>query len=287
MKYRYFLILLITIIIGISFADTTFVTVGSPLFMNSIPFWGANYDGFRFQILYLQNEINHWGHIIAFGLSSTSDQPSYFYNVKVMLCHTSVNQLYTEFNDNYAGNTPVIILEKDSLLVGTGQNLTWYYFPASFDYNNIDNLLLEITWRGDAGSTVRFWRNPNGSLRRCYAPSDTAKSGSVDNVNAYYANIGFVETSIVEVPGIIKPNFTIEPSIGCGPFHIKYSGQNYQKAEVEILDVCGRLVKRLEPMKSGTNQEATWYPENRSEGIYFCQIIANGYTATHSLKLLH
>lgn len=287
MKYRYFLILLVTMIIGISFADTTFVTVGSPLFMNSIPFWGATYDGFRFQILYLQNEINHSGHIIAFGLSSTSDQPSYFYNVKVMLCHTSVAQLYTEFNDNYAGNTPVIILEKDSLLVGTGQNQAWYYFPASFDYNNIDNLLLEITWRGDAGRTVRFWRNPNGTLRRCFATSDTAKSGSIDNVNAYYANIGFVETGVVEGPSIIKPTITIEPSIGEGPFHIKYSGRDLGNGRVEILDICGRLIKRLEPMKSGNNHVVTWYPENTSEGIYFCRVSANDYRFIQSLKLLH
>jgi hypothetical protein len=286
MKYRHILILLVVIIIGISFADTTFVTVGSPFRMNAIPFWGLNFDAFRFQVLYLQSEINHSGRIGAFGLCSTTNQPSSFYNVKVMLCHTSVTQLYTEFNDNYAGNTPVIILEKDSLLVGTGQNLTWYYFPADFDYNNTDNLLLEISWRGDAGSTVNFWRNPNGSLRRCYAPSDTAKSGSVDNVNAYYANIGFVETGIVETPSIIKPTFTIEPSIGCGPFHIKYSGQDLEKIKVEILDICGRLVKRLELVKSGNNHETTWHPENTSEGIYFCRVIANGYATIHGLKLL-
>ena len=78
------------------------------------------------------------------------------------------------------------MFEKDTALIGNTS--TWYYFPCAFNYNNTDNLLLEIQWRGDAGQQVRFQRNANvGNIRRvwCY-DNDTAAVGQSDAVQGYY-----------------------------------------------------------------------------------------------------
>jgi len=259
-----FVLLLVAASAGLCLADTTWVSVGAPYTQNALPFWGASYDAMRFQTLYMQADINQSGTLAAFCLYSTEDAPSWFYDVRVKLCHTSVTELGTEFAANYGGNSPKTILDADSLLVGTGVNTTWYYFPADFNYNNTDNLLLEIAWRGDQGQTVRFWRNANGATRRLYAPNnDTAAYGSVDGVMAYYARLGFLPTGVSEPrsPAQIEPGLTVAPTLGRPPFRLTLPGPG---ADVVVCDVMGRELERV-PVHGS---EAIWNPERASPGAY-------------------
>jgi hypothetical protein len=183
-----------------AFADTTWVAVGSPVTPNSIPFWGENNDSYRCQWLYYQAEISQAGDIVAVGLYSTSDAPAAFGMVTVSCCHTPLTSLTTSFSDNYGGRSPQVLFEADTLLVGTGIDTSWYYFPGTFTYNDTDNLIVEITWRGDAGATERFYRNGNDSTyRRCSAPSDTASVGSIDGVMGDYIRFGFLLTGVEEL----------------------------------------------------------------------------------------
>ena len=91
-----------------AFADTTWVAVGSPANLNSIPFWGGSYDGYRCQWLYFQSEINQAGDIVALGLYSSSDAPAKYYHVTVSCCHTPLTDLTTTFSDNYSGRSPQV-----------------------------------------------------------------------------------------------------------------------------------------------------------------------------------
>ncbi|MEO0082196.1 MAG: hypothetical protein ABIL25_07895 [candidate division WOR-3 bacterium] len=264
-----------TVLVAPVLADTTWVTVGSPYVKNSIPFWGSNYDAMRFQALYLQSEINQAGTIVAFCLSSTEAAPAWFYKVRVKLCHTSVSQLGSEFAANYSGNTPQTILDVDSLLVGTGSNGTWYYFPAGFNYNNTDNLLLEIAWRGDAGQTVTFWRNPNGTNRRLFAYNDDeAQYGTVDNVMAYHARIGFVPTAVTEpkLPVSQPPLFEVRPSVGRPPFRVLVNG--VVSGELAVCDITGRTLERLPVVGNGWAGEAVWNPANIRAGVYLVRPVS-------------
>lgn len=252
-------------------ADTTYVTIGSPFRQNAIPFWGQAYDAMRVQLLYLQSEINHAGRIVAFGLNSCGDPPGEFYKVRVRLCHTPVTTLGPEFGDNYGGNTPVEVFTRETLLVNTGPNGNWYEFPVVFDYNNTDNLLFEIAWRGDNGRTITLWRNANGDTRRCVAYDDTAKTGAPDNVNAYYARIGFIPVGL-ESPSFVDRIPTqpvVIPRVGRAPFTLRAAGGDELTAR--ILTTDGRLIEPV-PLLRGTG---TWHPKNAAAGVYLCRIGTN------------
>ncbi len=260
-------------------ADTTWVEVGTAYTPNSIPFWGTSYDAMRFQALYLQEDINTAGEIVAFGMHATADPPSEFYKVKVLLCHTGAESLKAEFASNYGGNTPQLMLEKDTLVVGTGQNYSWYDFPCSFVYNNTENLLVEISWRGDAGARVRFYRNGNGDYRRAWAYNDTATHGSVDNVEAYYARFGFLPVGAEDERVIgARPVLSVTPSHGAGGFVIRAEGAVASARYADVHDVTGRFVERLLLRSGGTGRYVTWDAANASAGVYFVRLEDAGRT---------
>ncbi len=288
MKRSIVVLFLLVLATGPVLADTTYVEIGSPYIKNAIPFWGDVHDACRLQLLYLQSEIDQAGTIVAFGLCCTEDAPSWFRKVRVKLCHTPASSLVSTFQANYGGNTPQTILSADSLLVGTGQNLTWYYFPSDFVYNNTDNLLLEITWRGDEGRRVRVWRNPNGADRRCHAMNDTAVSGTVDDVEAYYARIGFTPTGATEPReiGLMPLSFNVTPTHGRAPFRISGSTLLAGKPELTIWDPTGRLVERLNPVLNQGRLEARWNATGIPAGVYLCRLQSGASCATRVLTLM-
>ncbi len=289
MKRMSVILVMVAVLAGPALADTTYVEIGSPYVKNCIPFWGDWYDAYRVQLLYLQSEINHAGRIVCFGLSSTEDSPGRFYNVTALLCHTSVSALVSSFVANYGGNTPVVILQADTLIVGTGQNLTWYYFPSDFEYNNTDNLLLEISWRGDEGRRVKFWRNPNGSTdRRCSTPNDTAKYGSPDDVQAYHARIGFIPTGVAEPKEQLpaRSSLSITPTHGPPPFRISCKGQLSGEPQLTIWDATGRLVDHLEPALISGQLEATWAAQGIPAGVYLCRLESSSGSTTATVTVV-
>lgn len=250
-------------------ADTTWVTVGSPVTANSIPFWGSSYDAMRFQTLYLQSEINQPGEIVALGWMTYSDPAAAFYNVRVSLCHTPLAALSDSFEKNYSGGQPQVMLEKDTALIGEPNN--WFYFPCSFDYNNVDNLLLEIKWRGDAGQQVRFQRNNNqGNTRRVWAyNNDTAAVGQSDAVQGYYARIGFLPTGVTG-PGEVRCRaaLRVEPTIGRNRFLVRL---DFDAREVRVLNTAGRTVARL-----GAGNAVEWDATAAPAGVYIIQARSTG-----------
>jgi hypothetical protein len=244
-------------------ADTTWVTVGSPVTANSIPFWGNGYDAMRFQTLYLQSEINQPGEIVAIGWMTYTDAPSPFYDVRVSLGHTGLAALGDTFAKNYGGNQPQLMFQKDTLVVGNPND--WYYFPCLFSYNNADNLLLEIQWRGDAGQTVRFQRNANtGNPRRAWCSNnDTAAVGQTDAVQGYYARIGFVPTGVGELREVpARAALRVEPTLGRSRFAIRLDAP---ALELRVVDIAGRPVADLAP------GAAEWNAASVPAGVYVIQ----------------
>jgi hypothetical protein len=241
-------------------ADTTWVAIGSPASLNSIPFWGAGYDAFRCQWLYHQSEISQAGDIVAIGIYSSADAPAEYYHVTVSCCHTPLTDLTTNFSDNYGGKSPQILLQAETLLVGTGASQTWYYFPGTFSYNDTDNLIVEITWRGDAGVTERFYRNGMSSFyRRCIAYSDTASSGTRDTVMGNYIRLGFLQTGVEELENRGVSSEKGGATIARGVLHLPLSLSPLLPQS--LLDISGRRVLDLKP---GANDVSRLNP-----GVYF------------------
>ncbi len=161
------------------------VTIGTRAAGNSIPWMGQGAAAMRFQCLWFQNDINYGGYVNGVEFAYQSGRPpAAFNNVRVWMCHTNKSALVATFDDNYAGNTPVPVMDKLTLtLSGTG----WYDMGIDankFSYNNRDNLLMEIRWFGDSETNLYCWRS-EGTAARVYAKSHTATSGAVENNSQY------------------------------------------------------------------------------------------------------
>ena len=200
--------------------ETIEVIIGVQATGNYIPFWGNSYDACRFMTLYLQSEINVAGEIVTLSFMPSGSNVGTYNDVRISLCHTSVTQLSTTFDNNYSGNTPVEVMTVPSLLVGNAGNV-WMDWDISFDYNNIDNLVVEIQWNSDNGVGVPIWRTTETVPRRLYAWDDMAITGAVGN-QCYYVKLAIStgpppdhDAGVVSIdaPGLnLMPNTTLDPT---------------------------------------------------------------------------
>lgn len=152
---------------------------------NRAPWRGGGGNAIRWQCLWFQSSINYAGYInqIEFYYGSGS-LPASFNDCHILLCHTTKTALEATFANNYTGNTPVEVFSGTQTLTA-GPWLNMGTKPNLFNYNNRDNLLMEITWNGDSGRDVYCWRG-SGTYRRCYnTSSSTATTGTRYNESQY------------------------------------------------------------------------------------------------------
>jgi len=157
------------------------VEIGTTAAMNAIPWWGSNYNSMRYQCLWFQTDIGAAGYIQAIewdrGTYNTSGTYS---DTRVWLCHSTKTALEATFDNNYSG-TPVQVMNKTSFQMPAGPN--WVDFgitPNLFNYNNTNNLLMEVRWNGDGG-VVDYCARTAQANSRVYATDHNASSGSVQN----------------------------------------------------------------------------------------------------------
>lgn len=225
--------------------DTTEIVIGTPAANNVIPFWGQSYDACRFQVLFLQSEINTLGDIVEFAFMPGGNTVTTYNNVRVEFCHTSVTQLSSVFDNNYAGNTPVEVINEPTMSIGGPAN-QWMPWNVTFSYNNADNLLVEIKWNGDSGQNVGLLRTGEAVPRRVYAWDDNASSGTLQNTGNY------VRLKIVTVGIEENPSQGLKTALGQNlpnPFHgltrISYTVERSTPTKLTIYDASGRQIRTL------------------------------------------
>lgn len=257
-------------------ADTTEVIIGTPVTGNVIPFWGSSYDACRFQTFFLQSEISNPGRIIRFAFQPSSAVTGAYNNFKFYLCHTTVSNLSTTFNDNYSGNTPQLLIDSVSFTMGGTAN-QWLEWPVSFSYDNTSNLLVEIRWRSDGGVNVPIWRTGNSGTRRVWSfVSDTALTGQGDFAG-YHVKLTIERTGVAEevVLGMSKKQSRLSvipnPVRNCQRVLLSLPSSLNGVTRLEIYDVAGKLVRNL---GLTANRTAVWTLRDNnnvpvSAGIYF------------------
>ena len=159
---------------------------------NAIPWWAhPTLTSMRCQMLYDRSYISYAGTVTEFMLEKTDATSATFTNVKFYLCHTPLSQLTASFQGNYGGNTPTLVASFASYQVPAVGGPYPIPIAQTFDYNNVDNLLLEISWEASE-LTNAMCRLKTGSVagHRCFAWDYRALIGSVD-VIAYNAFIDF------------------------------------------------------------------------------------------------
>jgi opacity protein-like surface antigen len=191
MKKVLVLVVAVLAISAAAYASGKQVIVNNGSGGNVIPWWPSYFpSGCRVQMLYDKAAINTSGRINEFELQKTSTASGTFPNTKFYLCHTTVTALTTSFAGNYTGNTPVLVGSFSSYTVPASSG--YYPIPMSttFNYNNANSLILEITWEPTASGSNCALMNGSKTAYRCWARSPTASTGSVDSVG-YNARISF------------------------------------------------------------------------------------------------
>lgn len=173
---------------------------------NTIPFWHypASYPEMRWQTLWLKSELNEAGrvtkiewNVASLGITSTNT----FTACKILLCHTNVATLGSNFAANYGGNTPVVIFN-GTFTVNPAAANSWYTISAPtavFNYNNAANLLIEVSWTGSAASgngRSEFNATATGGPGRVFADSATAATGTVAIGYWHRARITILDTAV-------------------------------------------------------------------------------------------
>ncbi|MCP4231835.1 MAG: hypothetical protein GY771_17030 [bacterium] len=131
----------------------------------------------------LASEINLTGEIteVAYDVTDGPYTDGLFWNFEMRLCHTPLDELTDNFDDNYSGNTPVLVADDDPLNITTGDG--WWAVPdfTPFDYNGSDNLIIEIRWQDDNEVSVYMWFFDAGTNRFLLAKGYDAETGSVSS----------------------------------------------------------------------------------------------------------
>lgn len=267
--------------------DTVEVIIGTPVIGNVIPFWGNSYNAARFQVLFLQSEINTAGDIVTFSFMPSSNTIGTYDSVRVYCCTTGVTQLSSTFDLNYGGNSPVEVMNVLSLLVGGSANV-WMDWDISFPYNNIDNLLLEIRWRGDGGSNVALFRTAEAVPRRAYAWDDNASTGSLQNTSNYVKLAISTPSGIQEKPVNNKlASFGFAAFVNPSQGMISYTTSIPGEVLLEAYDGTGRLVETLvNTVQPAGVKTINWDTSNITNGVYFLRLEAQGEIATRKMILV-
>ena len=216
-----------------------------------------------------------------------------YLNARVYACHTTVTELDSVYEDNYAGHSPKAALTLDTLFL-RWQNGAWQGlgFDTPFDYDGSDNLILEFRWQGDNDSAVydRGWYTEGN--RAVDAKSSTAERGTPRNymprLRIFYTQTGITEGS-VEVPARgLRVWATPNPFATGTAIHLQSAVGG--RSRVRIFDAEGRLVRTLLQSTIGNRQSPVVSWDGRdgagrqvAPGAYFCRIGAGSSTGTIQL----
>jgi len=214
-----------------------------------------------------------------------------FLNGRVYVCHTTVTELDSVYEVNYAGNTPQAVMSVDTLCLrwknGDWQGLG---FDSPFDYNGADNLILEFRWQGDNDSSVYNLGWYTSGYRAVGAKSSTADRGVPRNymprLRIFYSPTGIAEESPTH------PMDGLTVSATPNPFRtgvsLRLDGERRLLRSAAVFGSDGQLVRRLEP--AGTAGELYWdgcdvAGRRVGPGTYFCRVLVGSRTGI--LHLVH
>ena len=189
MKRAFLLLAAIFMVASTAALADEVLIIGTAASSNYSPWWGSSYNALRFMCLWEKSEIAavNGGYINKIEMNRSSSTGATFNNVRVYLGHSNHTALESTFANNYDSFTPVQVLNASSLNV-TGNSGEWWDMgitPGTFTYNNTNNLIMEIRWNGDNGSSALCYR-ANGTAKRMWATNDdNALTGTVQNQGQY------------------------------------------------------------------------------------------------------
>ncbi len=159
----------------------------------------------------LKSELNFAGPITRVDYESYGTYAAgYFYEFEMKLCHTSLAELTTNFNNNYGGNTPTLVAALNPYTINASKD-EWFGVPCttSFVYNNRDNLIVEVRWRNRTLTTkIEVWGYVASSNRllihKEYSATEGQLSTKTDRLRITFSGVPVTATSLGKVRALLR-----------------------------------------------------------------------------------
>lgn len=208
-----------------------------------------------------------------------------FLNGRVYACHTTVTELDSVYDGNYAGNTPQAVMTRDTLFL-RWKNGDWesLEFDHPFDYNGTNNLILEFRWQGDNDSSVYDFGWYTTGNRAMDAKASAAERGTPRNYMPRF-RIFYSTTGIAEGP-VTHPANGLPVTAAPNPFRsgVKLCAAGTGRLDAAVYSPGGELVRRLagdELRWDGCDDAGT----HVRAGTYFCRVRSGSRVETVHLVL--
>jgi hypothetical protein len=161
--------------------------------------------------LVLKSELNVRAPITRVEYQSYDDYaPGYFYELEMRLCHTPLGALTTNFNQNYGGNTPVLVATANPFTIN-GRKDQWFGLDCApaFDYNGVDNLIIEVRWRNQQLTTkVEVWAYNAATNRlliyKDYNAAEGQPSTKTDRLRLTFDDSAAAPTSLGKIKALLR-----------------------------------------------------------------------------------
>lgn len=211
-----------------------------------------------------------------------------FYEAAILLCHTTVGELSTSFEANYAGFTPVEVWSADTLSIDwSAPGWNGQDFQAPFEYDGTHNLIIEYRYMGEDGRTINvrgfYPPTPNRTLDAGLPTSSTGDLLSfMTSLRIHYtpaAGIGGDE------PGA-GPTLTVEDNPSSAPV-LGLSVPEPGVAGLGLYSPDGRLVWEWSGWCGGDAVTTVRCPGlELPAGVYLARMEAGGASASARIVIL-
>jgi hypothetical protein len=161
--------------------------------------------------LVLKSELNVKAPITRVEYQSFDDYAAGdFYQLEMRLCHTGLSELTTNFGNNYGGKTPVLVATANPYTIN-GKRDQWFGFDCSpaFDYDDVDNLIVEVRWRNQQLTTrVEVWAYKSAANRLLFSNDYNAAEGQVstktDRLRITFNDAAAAASSLGKIKALLR-----------------------------------------------------------------------------------
>ena len=204
----------------------------------------------RYQMMYQQGDVNQEGIIdkLSFQYRWAYTRFSTFENFTIRLAHTTRDDLVAEFDDN-PSEPWVEVLNRSSYTLGHNIEYGWIVIDVEdiFYYNNQDNLLIEIRFRGAIGNDIRVTIGSCSYVSKVSDNRHNSTSGTLSSIHfnmqmifvgdhevhwsAQSLNPELVDAEIIQNELVITPR---ENAMGRGRVALTLMNSDEQKVTQDI-----------------------------------------------------
>lgn len=214
------------------------------------------------------------------------------FDFQLLMCHCPLSSLSTTFDENYGWGMPTLLLALDTLEIdweASAPGWNGFDLDTFFDYNGIDNLVVEFRYMGHSGTTVNARAMSLPSADRCLdAGLPDSPTGDLMSfltcMRLHFTPAGVEEGELEEQPA---PSVSVKSNPACGVIELCYSLPEPGEAILSVLSIEGRLVwqDRAQLLPAGEHTSSVDLC-SLPRGLYLASLVSEGSSSSALFVLL-